>query len=153
VPGLTLDQARAKKREYWRSELAEIGHTKRKKSKYLSPRIGWPAILSFLAGAIVLMVVLLSVVHVREEWFFPILFLYTGVFLTAMAVQPWVRETPHFWISVLVGCGPLFAVGHWLAARHPTHTNAGVKGSGFLSLLAGYLIGIPVSGAFEGNTA
>jgi hypothetical protein len=36
---------------------------------------------------------------------------------------------------------PQFFVAHWLAIYHPAHSRADVRGEGFLSLLAGYLLG------------
>jgi hypothetical protein len=142
--GLTCEQARAKKREHRRREFEEISAqiTKRNKSKYFVPQINLPALFAGLAGE-VLLLVLLPGGH-RDEWIWPLIVVYLGALLAILSVQSWVRRTLSFWISLVVSFAPQFFIAHWLAVYHPDHSRAGEKGSAFLSLLAGYAVGVPL---------
>ena len=141
--GLTLEHARAKKRDELRFDIKEArAHSpKRKKSKYFVANINLRAYFIGLAGAVVLMVVTLGYHRVPEEWFWPLLVVYTSALIACLAVQPWVRRTVDFWLSLAISFVPQFAVAHWLAVYHPARSNGGAKGSAFLSMLAGYVLG------------
>lgn len=141
--GLTLEHARAKKRDKLRFDIKEArAHSpKRKKSKYFVDHMNLRAYFIGLAGAVVLMVVTLGHHRVPEEWFWPILVVYTSALIACLAVQPWVRRTVDFWLCFAISFVPQFAFAHWLAVYHPARSNSEAKGSAFLSMLAGYLLG------------
>ncbi len=143
--GLTSQRVRAKKRDELRMEIREARahHPKRKKSKYFVARMNLRAYFIGLAGLILLMV-LTHRYRVREEWEWPLVVVYLGVLIACLAVQPWVRRTLSFWFSLGISVVPQFVVAHWLAVDHPANSNSGLKGSGFLSMLAGYALGVCV---------
>lgn len=141
--GLTLEHARAKKRDELRFDVKEARarNPKRKKSKYFVTKINLRAYFIGLAGAVVLMVVTLGHHRVPEEWSWPLFVVYVSALIACLAVQPWVRRTLDFWLCLAISFVPQFAVAHWLAVYHPAHSNSGAKGSAFLSMLAGYILG------------
>jgi hypothetical protein len=140
--GLTHQHARAKKRDELLMEIQEARahHPKRSKSKYFVAQIDLPAYFMGLAGLVILMV-LMHHYRIRDEWEWPLVVVYLGALIACLAVQPWVRRTLSFWFSLAISFVPQFVVAHWLAVYHPTHSNSGLKGSGVLSMLAGYALG------------
>jgi hypothetical protein len=54
------------------------------------------------------------------------------------------NRTLSFWFSLAISFVPQFVVAHWLAVHHPAHSSSVAKGSGFLSMLAGYAVGCSV---------
>jgi hypothetical protein len=144
--GLTQKQARAKKRDELRLEIHEArAHSpKRNKSKYFVAQMNLREYFIGMVGFVLLMILTLSSHRLRDECKQPILFVYLGILIAPLAVQPWVRRTLSFWVSVAVASIPQFIVGHWLTVYHPSYSRAGIKGSGFLSILAGWVVGIPL---------
>lgn len=94
-----------------------------------------------LGGALLLMVVTLGNHRVPEEWSWPLFVVYISALIACLAVQPCVRRTLDFWLCLAISFVPQFAVAHWLAVYHPARSNSGAKGSAFLSMLAGYVLG------------
>jgi hypothetical protein len=144
--GLTQDQARAKKREALRLEMneARAHRPKRNKSRYFIAHLNLREYFIGLIVLVLLMVLTLGSHRLQEEWKEPILFVYIGTLIAFVVVQPWVRRTFNFWVSLAVASIPQFVVGHWLTAHHSAHTGADFKGSGLLSMLAGWVVGVPV---------
>jgi hypothetical protein len=140
--GLTHQHARAKKRDELRMEIQEARahHPKRNKSKYFVAQMNLRAYFICLIGLVLLMV-LTHHDRVRDEWEWPLVVLYLGALIACLAVQPWVRRTLSFWFSLTISFVPQVVVAHWLAVHHPAHSSSGLKGSGFLSMLAGYALG------------
>ncbi|HWG18717.1 MAG TPA: hypothetical protein VN678_12690 [Acidobacteriaceae bacterium] len=144
--GLTYEQARAKKREHRRREFDEMNSeiVKRSKSKYFVAQISLPGILACLAGEAIFLILLPSGHPMREAWLWPLIAVYMGAFLTILVVQEWVRWTVSFWVSLVVSLVPQFLVARWLAVYHPSHSRGGERGAAFLSLFAGWLVGVPL---------
>jgi hypothetical protein len=140
--GLTHQQARAKKRDELRLEIndARAHHPKRNKSKYFVAHMNLRVYFIGLAGLVLLMILAFHY-RVPDEWFWPLFTVYLGILIACLAVQPWVRRTLSFWISLAVSLFPQFFVAHWLAVHYPAHSRGEIRGSGFLSLFAGYLLG------------
>ena len=140
---LTQEHTRAKRRDELRFDIKELrAHSpKRKKSKYFVARMNLRAYFIGLAGALLLMVATLGHHRVPEEWSWPLFVVYISALIACLAVQPWVRRTVNFWLCLAISFVPQFAVAHWLAVYHPARSNSGAKGSAFLSMLAGYLLG------------
>ena len=140
--GLTRQHARAKKRDELRMEIQEARahHPKRNKSKYFVVRMNLRAYFIGLIGLVLLMV-LTHHYRVRDEWEWPLVVVYLGALIACLAVQPWIRRTPSFWFSLAISFVPQVVVAHWLAVYHPAHSIHELKGSGFLSMLAGYALG------------
>ena len=145
--GLTHKQARAKKRDGLRQEIKEARahHPKRNKSKYFEAQLNLRAYFLGLAGLALLMLFTLGHNRVPDEWSLPLLVVYLGTLIACLAVQPWVRRTLSFWLSLAISWVPQFVISHWLNVYHPAHSLGETKGSAFLSLLAGYVLG---SGVF-----
>jgi len=141
--GLTHAQARAKKRDGLRLEIKEARahHPKRNKSKYFEAQLNLRAFFLGLVGLVLLMFFTLGHHHVPDEWSFPLFVVYLGILMACLAVQPWVRRTLSFWLSLAISCLPQFVISHWLNVYHPAHSLGETKGSAFLSLLVGYLLG------------
>lgn len=139
--GLTYQQARAKKRDELRFDIEEARahNPRRRKSKYFVAKLNLRAYFIGLAGAVLLIVVIPG--RVPEKWFWPLFVVYVSGLMACLMVQPWVRRTPEFWLCLAVSVVPQFAIAHWLAVYHPAHSNGEYKGSAFLSMIAGYLLG------------
>ncbi len=141
--GLTHEHTRAKKRDELRFDIKEARahNPKRKRSKYFVAKLYLRAYFIGLAGAVLLMVVTLGHHRVPEEWSWPLFVVYISALIACLAVQPWVRRTLNFWLCLAISFVPQFVVAHWLAVYHPSRSNTGAKGSAFLSMLAGYVLG------------
>jgi cation transport ATPase len=143
---LTHKQARAKKRDKLRAHIKEARthHPKRNKSKYFVAQMNLRAYFIGLVGLVLLMFFTLGHRHVSEEWSWPLFVVYVGVLIACLVVQPWVRRTLSFWLSLAVSCVPQFVVAHWLTVHYPAHSNSEAKGLAFLSMFAGYFLGVPL---------
>jgi hypothetical protein len=81
---------------------------------------------------------------VPKEWVLPIIFTCYGIVCAVSAVQPWLRRTRSFWVSLAIaGIVQLF-VGHIINARLAPQSRGELKGSAFLAILAGYAVAIPL---------
>jgi hypothetical protein len=94
-----------------------------------------------LAGLALLMAVTLSHHRVPDELSWPLFVVYLSALIACLAVRPWVRRTVSFWLCLAISFVPQFLVARWLAIYHPTDSSSGEKGSAFLSMFAGYLLG------------
>jgi hypothetical protein len=143
---LTDQHARAHKRSELRQEIKETRahQPKRKKSKYFVAQINLRWFFVGFAGALFLMFLTVRPHRPIDEWSEPILVVYMGALLAFLSVQPWVRRTLNFWISLTITCVPQLVVSHWLTVYHPAHSRGGGKGIWFLSILSGYVVGGPL---------
>jgi len=141
--GLTHEHARAKKRDELRFDIKEARahNPKRKKSKYFVAQMNLRAFFIGLAVPILLMVLSPSHHRVSDEWSWPLFVVYISALIACLAVQPWLRRTLYFWLCLVISFAPQFVVARWFAVYHPSRSNSGAKGSAFLSMLAGYLLG------------
>jgi len=136
---LTHKQARAKKRDYLRLDIKEARahYAKRNKSKYFLAQVNLRAYFIGLAGLVLLMVLTPNHHRVPDEWSWPLFVMYLSALIACSVVQPWVMGTLSFWLCLAISFVPQFVIAHWLAV----HSRSGVKGSAFLSILPGYLLG------------
>ena len=141
--GLTPEHARAKKRDELRFDIKEARahNPKRRKSKYFVTQMNLRAYFIGLAVPVLFMVLSPSHHHIPDEWFWPVFVVYISGLMACLAVQPWVRRTLDFWLCLAISFVPQFVVARWLAVYHPARSNSGAKGSAFLSMLAGYVLG------------
>lgn len=140
--GLTHEKARARKRERLRLDIEEAGthRPKKNQSKYFVTQVNLGAAFIGLAGLLFMSIVIDS--HRSwAEWSWPLFVVGLGALLACLSVQPWVRRTLSFWLSLVVSFVPQFFVARWLAVYHPSRYHSGEKGAGFLSIFAGYLLG------------
>jgi hypothetical protein len=142
--GLSYQEARTKKREAARLKFREATrhHSARKRSKYFVAKMnGWMLLL--LAVGVPLLVFALMFFHlVPKEWYFPILGACIGGVVGVSAVQPWLRQTVSFWISLAVSCIVQLIVGYWIAAHLAPQTRGELKGAAVLAIVPGYAVGI-----------
>jgi hypothetical protein len=141
--GLSYQKAYANKREITRLEIKEARRHRpsTKGSKYfVSQMSGW-MILLLISGELLLMVPLMIFHWVQEEWAFAILLVWTGALIGVSAVQPWLRRTRSFWLSLVVSCAVQLFAGHWISAHFAPRSRNEMKGAGFLAMFAGYLVG------------
>jgi hypothetical protein len=89
---------------------------------------------------------LVGLLHYRvpDEWSWPLFVVYVAALVACLAVQPWVRRTLTFWISLLISFVVQLCVAHWLAVYHPAYSRGQFRGSAFLSTAAGYVFGCVV---------
>lgn len=141
--GLSYQDACSKKREVARLEYKETRRYRRqrKSSKYFVARMnGWMVLIGIVV--IPLLDISLMVYHVvPEEWDFPIITLCMGAFFAVLMVQPWLRRTVSFWLSLVISCAVQVLVAHWINVRHALNSRGELKGAGFLAMLAGYSTG------------
>lgn len=140
---LTHEHVRARKRDELRFDIREARahNPKRNKSKYFVAQMDLRACLIGLAVPVLLMVISPSHDLFSDELGWPLYVVYISALLACLAVQPWVRRTCAFWLCLAISFVPQFVVARWLAIYHPTGTDSGMKGSAFLSMLAGYVLG------------
>jgi hypothetical protein len=140
--GLSYQEARAKKREVARLEIKEARrhHPSRKGSKYFVAKVnGW---MLLLALGVPLLVLTLMFFHlVPEEWGFPILTVCMGAGIAISVVQPWLRQTVSFWISLVVSCTVQLLIGHWISVHLAPQTRGELKGAAVLAIVPGYVVG------------
>ena len=141
--GLTQKQVRAQKRDELRLEIQEARahQPKRRKSRYFVSQISLRWFFIGLIGAGILMFLTIRPHRPVYEWSEPILVVYTGCLLACLAVQPWVRRTLSFWLSLTIACVPQFVVSHWLTVYHPAGSRGESRGTWLLSILSGYMVG------------
>jgi len=141
--GLTHDQARARKREHFRLDIEEArAHRQRKKSKYFVTKMNLQAYFIGLAGFIVVLILIPRHHGAPNQWLWPAVVVYLGSLIACLIVQPWVRRTVSFWFSLAISFVPQVLVARWLAVHDPVHGES--KGSGVLSMLAGYVLGASI---------
>jgi hypothetical protein len=141
--GLSYQEARAKKREVARLEFKEL--RRRRPSpwvrKYFVARMnGWMSLLLAL-GAPTLVISLESSHTIPEDWALPILFACMGVVIAISVVQPWLRKTVSFWLSLVISCAVQLLVGHWISMHPVPHLRRGLEGAGILAIPLGYAVG------------
>jgi hypothetical protein len=145
--GLTYEQAQAKKGQVARLTARENRerHTKSKDTKYF---VAQPKIyLALVVVAIVFVAYLLLIpraFRIPDEWEEAAVAALTGASMAFFCVQPAIRRTTTFWISMVVACIVQVLACHWLIMEfHPSTRGAG-KGIWLLSILAGYVIGAAI---------
>jgi hypothetical protein len=92
-------------------------------------------------GAPLLVIAFMSLHLVPEEWEFPILVVCMGAVIAASAVQPWLRQTLSFWISLVVSCIVQLLAGYWIGVHLSPKTRGELKGAAVLSIVPGYAVG------------
>jgi hypothetical protein len=144
--GLSYQEARTRKRQAARLEFKEATrhHRARKRSKYFVASLnGWMLLLIAL-GIPMLFFVLMFSHLVPEKWSFPILTVSMGGVIAVSAVQPWLRQTVSFWISLVASCTVQLLVGHWISAYLAPQSRGESKGAVSLAIVSGYAVGIPL---------
>ena len=110
---------------------------------YFVPQIRGRWLLLLLAPMTVLP--LLSFPSILPQgWVLPLTFAFYGVVLPISAVQPWLRQTRSFWLSLPVVFGVDLLVGHRINVHLAPQSRGELKGTAFLELLTGYAVGVPV---------
>jgi len=111
--GLSYQEAHAKKRDVTHFEIQEARrHSPSKKaSQYFVARANGWMLLSVAVGSPALMIGLMVFHLVPEEWLFPILSVCMGALIAIGVVQPWLKKTSSFWISLFVSCAVQSIVG------------------------------------------
>lgn len=143
--GLSYQDAHARKRQVARLGIKEA--RKRRPSpkviKYFVPRIRGRWLLLLLSPT--LLIVLLSFPKVvSEEWLLPIIFASYGAVCAISAVQPWIRQTKSFWLSLLVTGIVQLLIGHLINVHLAPRSRSELRGAAFLAILAGYTVGVPL---------
>ena len=142
--GLTYNDARTKKKTVAR--LRSQQDTRRPSpmiTKYFVPQVRGRWLL-LLLSPILLIPLLFFPRIVSEEWLLAIMFASYGVVCAISAVQPWLRKTKSFWLSLPVACVVQLVVGHMMAHRWAPRSRGELKGTAFLSILAGYAVALPL---------
>lgn len=67
-----------------------------------------------------------------------------GALYACIGVRLWVRQTLSFWLSLAIACVPQVAVSRWLIMNHPWNSTSQGIGALFVSILSGYVVGVPV---------
>jgi hypothetical protein len=114
----------------------------RKESKYFVAKAnGW--MLLVLALGVPMLVLVSMFFHlVPKEWEFPMLAVFMGAAIVITVVQPWLRHTASFWISLVVSCTVQVLVGYWLTMHLAPQTRSELKGAAVLAIVPGYAVGI-----------
>ncbi len=143
--GLSYQDAHAKKRQVARLEIKEARKRRppSKGTKYFVAQIRGRWLLLILSPS--LLALLLAFPHlVPEEWLLPILTASLGAVIAISAVQPWLRQTTNFWLSLSLSCIVQLLVGHIITVRLAPQSRGELKGAAFLAILAGYAVGVPL---------
>jgi hypothetical protein len=143
--GLSYQDAHAKKRQVARLEIKEARrrHPSPKGNKYFVAQIRGRWLLLLLSPS--LLFLLLAFPHVvPEEWLLPIVDASLGAVIAISAVQPWLRQTTSFWLSLPLSCIVQLLVGHIITVRLAPQSRGELKGAAFLAILAGYAVGVPL---------
>lgn len=143
--GLSYQEAQAKERQVARQEIKEARRRRPspKGTKYFVAQIRGRWLLLLLSPT--LLVFLLAFPHiVSEEWLLPSIFASYGVVSAISAVQPWLRQTTSFWLSLPIAGIVQLLVGHMITVRLAPHSRSELKGASFLAIFAGYAVGIPL---------
>jgi hypothetical protein len=141
--GLSYQEARAKKRDVARREIREVRRHRPSKtaSKYFVSKMnGWMVLLLAL-GVPLLVIALMFFQLVPGEWDFPILTVCMGAVIAVSAVQPWLRQTASFWISLVVSSTVQLCVGYWISVHLAPQTRGELKGAAVLAIVPGYAVG------------
>jgi hypothetical protein len=141
---LTNQDVRAKKREVERLDIQEARRHRpsRKASKYFVSKMNGWMLLLLAVGVPALVLTLLFTHLVPEEWCFPILEVCMGAVIAVSVVQPWLRQTVSFWISLVVSCAVQLVIGYWISVHLAPQTGGELKGGAVLSIVPGYAAGI-----------
>ncbi len=67
-----------------------------------------------------------------------------GVVSAISGVQPWLRQTRSFWLSLPVVFIVDLLVGHRINVHFAPQSRNELRGAAFLAILAGYAIGVPL---------
>jgi len=143
--GLTYRDARAKKRDFARLEIKEARKRRAspKGTKYFVAQVRGRWLLLMLSPT--LLIVLLSFPKiVSEEWLLPIIWASYGVVSAISTVQPWLRQTRSFGLSLPVAFVVQLLVGHIIVVSQAPRSRNELKGAAFLAIFAGYAVGVPV---------
>jgi hypothetical protein len=143
---LTYEMACTQKRQAARREYREFQRRRPspKITKYLVPRpTNWTPLLLTL-GTSALVLSLWGFHVIPEPWVFPILTACLGMVMGICMVQPWLRRTLSFWLSLAVACMVQLLVARWIGAHTTLLAGSSTKGPGFLCLLVGYAVGVPL---------
>jgi hypothetical protein len=144
--GLTYETARAQERQAARREYREFRRRRPspKITKYLVPRAnGWMLLLLAL-GTPALVLSLWGLHVIPEPWVLPVLTAAIGLAIGISIVQPWLRRTLSFWLSLAVACAVQLLAACWIGAHTNLLAGNNMKGAGFLSLFVGYAVGVPL---------
>lgn len=137
--GLSYEQAHAKKRQVLRTEFDEIQRRRRRKpSRYFVARLNGWVILAIALLPAALAISLEGFHLVSEEWGFSIMAAGMGLLIAVGAVQPWVRRTSSFWVSLLVAIAVQLLLGRWISGHTSLRGRNSMKGAGFLTLAVGF---------------
>lgn len=140
--GLTYEQARVKKKQVARLEFHEGRRRgRRKPSKYFVARINGWMILAIIVVPAALALSLEGFHLVSESWGFAILTAGMGILIAIAGVQPWLRRSLTFWISLPVAIAVQLLLGRWISAHVSLRGRNSMKGAGFLTLAVGYAVG------------
>jgi hypothetical protein len=143
--GLSYQDAHAKKRHVARLQIKEARKRRPspKGTKYFVAQIRGRWLLLLLSPS--LLVLLLAFPHVvPEEWLLPIVDASLGAVIAISAVQPWLRQTTSFWLSLPLSCIVQLLVGHILTVHLAPQSRGELRGAAFLAILAGYAVGVPL---------
>jgi hypothetical protein len=137
--GLTRQQVLRKRKEEIRRDIEDLRPRQPKGfiSKYLDAKIKKHLVAqinlrAYFLGLIGLVLLMFFIHRVPDEWSDPSFVVYMLVLIACLAVQPWIRRTLSFWLSLAISCVTQFVIGHWLRVYHPAFF--------FLSLFAGYAL-------------
>jgi hypothetical protein len=124
--GLTYQQAQARRREIARLEMKEIRRHRPspKGTKYFVARTNGSMLLLLAVGVPVL-VICLSALKLMD---LPILAACMGAVIAISAVQPWLRQTVSFWLSIVISCTVQLFVGHWISVHQAPHSRGAKRG-------------------------
>jgi hypothetical protein len=99
----------------------------------------------FLLLSPILLIPLLSFPNiVSQAWLLPLMFASFGVVSAISGVQPWLRQTRSFWLSLPVVFIVDLLVGHRINVHFAPQSRNELRGAAFLAILAGYAIGVPL---------
>jgi len=141
--GLTYQEVHAKMRAVARLEYREARKHRRprKANKYFVASMNVCMLLLVILGVLLLVIFLTAYHLVPDGWEYPILDACGGSGMAVLAVQPWLRRTIRFWISLVVSFVLQLLVGYWINVHEAPHSRNGLKGAAFLAILAGYAVG------------
>jgi hypothetical protein len=97
--------------------------------------------LLLVLGVLLLVLALMFFHLVPGEWDFPILAVCLGAVIAVSTVQPWLRQTGSFWISLLVSSAVQLLVGYWISVHLAPQTRGELKGAAVLAIVPGYAVG------------
>jgi hypothetical protein len=143
--GLSYEDAHAKKKRVARLQIREARKRRRspKGTRYLVAEVRGRWMLLLLSPT--LLIILLSFPKiVSEQWLLPIIFAAFGLVSAISGVQPRLRRTRSFWLSLPLGFIVQLLIGHLIIVRLIPHSRSQLKGAAFLAIFAGYAVGVPL---------